>query len=256
MCMTLILWNVPAMERLKSDQTPDRRCWCGHLRRPTPRGRARPFRAFGVHRGRCRRGVRRCRPPRPIVAHGAPDKILKRVFADVGDPARCGPGRRARWRRHPVLVALVAGALAPGLAADAWSRPPRRCRTAWGRRRNRCPSPPGSSVAEVPGGLVLDAEGALELVRAHPLPGLAHQVDGDEPLAQRKVGAVHDGARGHAEHGPVARAALPLAPASTIASARASPHRMQATPPGQRTASSASRQLSSVLSSDRSEKRG
>ena len=46
------------------------------------------------------------------------------------------------------------------------------------------------AVAEVPCRLVGHAERPLELVRAHALLGLAHEVGSEEPLPQGKVGVV------------------------------------------------------------------
>ena len=55
------------------------------------------------------------------------------------------------------------------------------------------------SVTEIPGGAVGYSQGAVELIGAHTLFGFAHEVDGEEPLAKRQVGVVHDRSRGHGE---------------------------------------------------------
>ena len=55
------------------------------------------------------------------------------------------------------------------------------------------------AVAQIPGCLVCDSQGSVELIGAHALFGFAHQVDRQEPLAQWKVGVVHDGSRRDAE---------------------------------------------------------
>lgn len=52
------------------------------------------------------------------------------------------------------------------------------------------------AVAEIPRGLVADSEHPLELVGRDPFLGLGHQVSGDEPLTERKVGVMKDRA-GH-----------------------------------------------------------
>ena len=54
-------------------------------------------------------------------------------------------------------------------------------------------------VAQVPRRLVGDANRSLDLVRADALLRLTNQVDGDEPLPERKVRVIEDGSRGNAE---------------------------------------------------------
>src|SRR5581483_934033 len=56
-----------------------------------------------------------------------------------------------------------------------------------------------NAVAEIPGGLVGHAEHPLQLVRAHPLLGLAENEDREEPLPQRQVRVVEDRPRLGAE---------------------------------------------------------
>src|SRR6266566_481058 len=51
------------------------------------------------------------------------------------------------------------------------------------------------AVAEIPSGLVTDAEHPLELIGADTFLGLAHDVGSHEPLPQRKVGVVENRAR-------------------------------------------------------------
>lgn len=58
------------------------------------------------------------------------------------------------------------------------------------------------AVAEMPRGLVGGAKGPTELVRAHGLLALDHEVRASEPLPQRKLGVVEDGARGDGEAAP------------------------------------------------------
>ena len=48
------------------------------------------------------------------------------------------------------------------------------------------------AMAEVPGRLVGDAERPLDLVRAHPLLGLAEQVDAQKPLPQGQVRVIEN----------------------------------------------------------------
>ena len=54
-------------------------------------------------------------------------------------------------------------------------------------------------MAQIPSRLVAGSKKPLDLVGRDSLPGLAHEVDGGKPLAERQVGIVHDGAGGHAE---------------------------------------------------------
>jgi hypothetical protein len=55
------------------------------------------------------------------------------------------------------------------------------------------------AMAEIPGGLIGDAQHPLQLVCANALLGLAHDVDGKEPLPQRQLRVVEDGADADAE---------------------------------------------------------
>ena len=48
-------------------------------------------------------------------------------------------------------------------------------------------------MTEIPSRLVGDSQGPLDLECGDSLLGLTHQVDGNEPLAKRQVGIVHDG---------------------------------------------------------------
>ena len=62
-------------------------------------------------------------------------------------------------------------------------------------RRHCCPNP----VAEVPGRLIGNTEGPHDLVRTHPLPGLAEQVSCREPFNQWKVGVMKNRVGRHSE---------------------------------------------------------
>jgi len=48
------------------------------------------------------------------------------------------------------------------------------------------------SVAEIPSGFVTDSQGALQLIRRHPLAALTEQVRAQIPLPQRQVRIVED----------------------------------------------------------------
>jgi len=55
------------------------------------------------------------------------------------------------------------------------------------------------AMAEIPSCLVADSHHALDLVCAHPLAGLAHQVSDRKPFDKWQVGIVEDAASGHRE---------------------------------------------------------
>ena len=55
------------------------------------------------------------------------------------------------------------------------------------------------AVAEIPCGLVRDSDGALDLIGRDAFLGLQHQVDSNEPLGERKVAVMEDGACRHGE---------------------------------------------------------
>ena len=48
-------------------------------------------------------------------------------------------------------------------------------------------------VAEIPSGLVRNSKGTLHLVSRDPFLGFTHKIDSDKPLAERKVGVMHNG---------------------------------------------------------------
>jgi hypothetical protein len=54
-------------------------------------------------------------------------------------------------------------------------------------------------MAEVPRGLIGDAENSLQLVGAHSILGFAEKVDTQEPLPKGKVRVVEDRSSGHRE---------------------------------------------------------
>ena len=99
----------------------------------------------------------------------------------------------------PSLVALVSAALALSLAADQGFVHFDDADQSVGPVSGSLPMASLYPVTEVPSGFVGDAQDALELVGAHALLGLAHEVNGQEPLAERKVGIMHDRSGRHAE---------------------------------------------------------
>ena len=56
-----------------------------------------------------------------------------------------------------------------------------------------------NAVAKMPRRAVGGPESALKLVGGHALLGLAHEVNGGEPLSKRQVGIVHDSPGGYGE---------------------------------------------------------
>ena len=55
------------------------------------------------------------------------------------------------------------------------------------------------AVAEIPSSLVSNSQGAVKLIGRDSLAGFAHEIDRQEPLAEWKVGIVHDGTGSDAE---------------------------------------------------------
>ena len=55
------------------------------------------------------------------------------------------------------------------------------------------------AMTEIPCGSVIDSQHSLQLIRAHALPGLAHDVGSKEPFGQRQVRIVKDRASSHGE---------------------------------------------------------
>ena len=128
-----------------------------------------------------------------LVLDGAPDEVMQGFLLHVRDLFQAdltlaldGPGDDS-------LVTLVATSLALHLATYErfihFNNPDQR------RATQRVVAHGfADPVAEIPRGLVGDAQGALELIRGDALAGLDHHIDGEEPFAQRQVGIVHDGA--------------------------------------------------------------
>src|SRR5579862_5569816 len=55
------------------------------------------------------------------------------------------------------------------------------------------------AVREKPGRAIRDAQLAVQLVRANPFLARGHQMEGERPLVQRDMAALHDRFHGHAE---------------------------------------------------------
>ena len=127
-----------------------------------------------------------------FIFDGAVDEVMQGVPPDIGDaldphlPAALdGPG-------NPRLVTLVGPTLPLGLAAHKGFihfHDAEQCRAFKRVVSHRFPD----AVAEIPSSLVRDSQGTVKLMGRNSLLGYAHEVDGSEPLADRKVGIVHDG---------------------------------------------------------------
>ncbi len=144
-----------------------------------------------------------------LIPHGALNEGVEGIALHVGDALNADAAPALDGTGHPVLV--VAPVLARALAADHrlvhFDHADQR-----GSAERVVAHRFADAVAQIPGSLVGDVQLPLELIGADALTGIAHEVDGDEPLAERQVGVVHDRARGHAEL-VAAAPALPLAPA-------------------------------------------
>ena len=133
-----------------------------------------------------------------LILDRAPDEVVEGITADIGDSLNSNPTATLDGTSHPRLVAFVSVTLAFG--PSAYQRLVHFHDT---QERGACEGivshGPTDAVAQIPGGLVGDSQGSVELIGAHALFGFAHQVDRQEPLTQWKVGVVHDGSRRDAE---------------------------------------------------------
>ena len=126
---------------------------------------------------------------------------MESVLADVLDALKADAAAALDCPSNPSLVALICAALAPRLPAyqrfvnldDAEQSRAVKGVVAHGL---------ADAVTEIPGRLVGHSDGPLELEGRDAFLGLTHKVDGDEPLAKRQVGIVHDGAGRDAETVP------------------------------------------------------
>ena len=126
------------------------------------------------------------------------DERVERGPLDVGDGLDTHLAATLDGSGDPRLADAVSGTCPAPLAAD--QRLIHLDNTKQGRpAREISPHGRPDTMAQVPRGLVGDADGPLDLVRADALLRLANQVDRHEPLPERKVRVVEDGPRGDAE---------------------------------------------------------
>ena len=121
---------------------------------------------------------------------------MEGVLADVGDALDVDAPPPLDGAGHPVVVVtpVLAMALAAYHRLVHFDHSDQR-----GSTERVVAHRFADAVAQVPSRLVGDSQGALELVGAHALLALAHEVDGEEPLTERQVRAVHDCVGRHAE---------------------------------------------------------
>lgn len=131
-----------------------------------------------------------------IVAYDVPDEAVQGVVIVARDGA------------EPDLAAALDGADHNGLVAPVAAAPPAYLAAEEGLvdlddavqelgplvLHSRA-----DAVAEIPGGLVRDAEHPLQLVCADRLLGLTDHVDGEEPLPERQLGIVEERSDADAE---------------------------------------------------------
>ncbi len=139
-------------------------------------------------------GIDRC----GLILDVAPDESMECVTPDVWNPLQADLPAPLDRAGHPSLVASVAAPLAFGLAADQGfidldhPKQRRAVRFAMSHRG-------ADAVTEIPGCLVGDTDGALQLVGRNPLLAFENEINRQKPLPQRQVGIVHDRSRRHAE---------------------------------------------------------
>lgn len=120
------------------------------------------------------------------------DELMERPALHVRDALQPYPAPALDRAGHPCLVALVSASLA--LRLTTYQRLVNLDDSEQRRPLERViPHRRADAMAEVPRGLVRDSQRPLQLKGGHALLGLAHEVDGGEPLAERQVGVVHHG---------------------------------------------------------------
>ena len=150
-----------------------------------------------------------------FVGGVALDESVKGVLADVGDAFEPDHSVTLDCTRDPGLT--LAGALANAAPATADQRLVNLDDSEQrGAGEAVVAHSLADAMAQVPGRAVGDPECGLELVSRDTLLGNTHEVDGDEPLAQRQVGIVHDRPGRDAELVRAAEA-MPLVPVGNFA---------------------------------------
>ena len=134
-----------------------------------------------------------------LILDRSMDEPVQGVAFDIGDALDTDLPSTLDGTCDPGLVTLVGMALAFRLATyqcliyfdDAQER---------GASEGVVSHGLADAVAQIPGRAVgADAKRSHHLISGDPFLGFAHEVDGREPLAQGKVGIVHNSSDGHAE---------------------------------------------------------
>ena len=127
-----------------------------------------------------------------FILNGSPDEVMDGLFPDVRDTLNTHSPAPLDSTGNPCLVALVAVTYVFFLSAY-------QClihfnhtdkRRTFKQFVSHCLTNP---VAEIPSGLVGNAERSLHLVSGNALLGFAHKIDGDKPFAEREMGIMHNG---------------------------------------------------------------
>ena len=133
-----------------------------------------------------------------FILYGAIDEAVESVPLSIGNLLQTDGSAALDSSSDPNFIALVGSALAfslPAYQGFVHLDNAQKSRAFEGSVTHSLTD----TMAEIPSCLVSHSQGPLELERADSLLGLAHQIDGDEPLTEGKVGIVHDGTSRHGE---------------------------------------------------------
>lgn len=125
-----------------------------------------------------------------LILHRTLDKVMQGVASDVRDSLKPNLTSTLDGSGNPGLVSLIGVTLALRRATYKRFVYFNNSEQCWAVKRvvaHRF----ADSMAEIPRRLVGHIKRTLQLVSRYPFARLAHQVDRQEPLTQRKVGVVH-----------------------------------------------------------------
>ncbi len=128
-----------------------------------------------------------------FIADVPVDEAMNRLAGGVLDPGQADVASPLDGPRNENLVLDVPGALALPLPAEPGLLhfdDPKKC----GAFVRLIGHGLTDAVTEIPRRLVGHPEGAAQLIRRHTLLRFNHEVDGQEPLEEREMRSVHDGA--------------------------------------------------------------
>lgn len=133
-----------------------------------------------------------------LILHVAVDEAVQGLLLDVGNGLQSDLPATLHGTGHIDLVVSVAATHSCLLPSDQrlvhFDDPEQGGAFNLGVRQSLA-----DSVAQIPSGLVVDAQDSLQLIGRDSLFGLNHHVDGEKPLAKRQVGVMHDGSGRDAE---------------------------------------------------------